>query len=292
MRIAAIYDFIGWAWWHRAHNIKKNMPSDIEVVPIQATEVFDVASFDYVMTFSYHPLPDLPDIPPEKLILGISDCSDKSFSIISEMFASGQCKATVANNIINFERLLEHGTPVFLCQNGVDTSVFHPCKDERPSAPTACWVGNPNSLGEKGLDLITEACTKTGIKLVHQACIPPKTKAGSIPGHEHVRDTIYWKANFYICASRIEGTPNPALEAMACGLPVLSTRVGNMSELIDDGHNGYFVSRSVESISQAIERLRDADLHEMGYNAKSTIDDCWTWAHQAKKYTQMFRLLG
>lgn len=292
MRVAVIYDFSGWAWWHRANNIRKNMPNDIEVVPYQAAEKFNVDEYDFVLTFSYHPLSELPEIPKEKLVLGISDCSNKSFSVISGMLSEDQCRAVVANNVINYERLLEFGMPVFLCQNGVDDEFFHPCPEERPERPTACWVGNPKSLGEKGLDLIEEACSQAGVNFIHHACFPPRAKLGDIIGQDSIRNDIYWKANFYICASLIEGTPNPALEAMACGLPVLSTRVGNMTEIIREGYNGYFVERNTNSIRQAMEKLTSDSIKTMGLNARHTIGDHWTWKHQARKYVQMFRLLA
>ncbi|MEO8601389.1 MAG: glycosyltransferase [bacterium] len=40
---------------------------------------------------------------------------------------------------------------------------------------------------------------------------------------------------------RPEGTPNPALEAAACGCTVVSTPVGTLPELIRDAANGYLV---------------------------------------------------
>jgi len=36
---------------------------------------------------------------------------------------------------------------------------------------------------------------------------------------------FYRSLDVYVCASRSEGTPNPCLEAAACGLPVVTTRV-------------------------------------------------------------------
>jgi glycosyltransferase involved in cell wall biosynthesis len=44
-----------------------------------------------------------------------------------------------------------------------------------------------------------------------------------------------------LCASRSEGFGLPLLEAMACRTPVVSTRVGGATDLIEEGREGYVV---------------------------------------------------
>lgn len=44
--------------------------------------------------------------------------------------------------------------------------------------------------------------------------------------------------DFYLISSREEGGPKALLESMACGIPVISTPVGQSVELINDGING------------------------------------------------------
>lgn len=49
------------------------------------------------------------------------------------------------------------------------------------------------------------------------------------------------KYDAYVCSSVIEGSPNSILEAMARGLPVVSTDVGGIPEIINSNINGYLV---------------------------------------------------
>jgi glycosyltransferase involved in cell wall biosynthesis len=52
---------------------------------------------------------------------------------------------------------------------------------------------------------------------------------------------LYQALDLYLVASRDEGGPKAVLEAMASGVPVVSTRVGQAPEMIDPGRNGWLV---------------------------------------------------
>lgn len=68
---------------------------------------------------------------------------------------------------------------------------------------------------------------------------------------------LYNKAKILVCASTVEGNPRVTIEAMACGTPVISTRVGIMPEVIQDGENGLLVDWDSEAIAESIQRLLD-----------------------------------
>jgi len=63
---------------------------------------------------------------------------------------------------------------------------------------------------------------------------------------------LYRSARMLVCASTVEGNPRVTAEAMACGVPVISTRVGIMPELIEDGENGFLVGWDSGDIAHAI----------------------------------------
>ncbi len=66
----------------------------------------------------------------------------------------------------------------------------------------------------------------------------------------------FLESDLLVFPSHREGSPNAVLEAMAAGLPVVSTRVGGLPELIDDGRGGYLVSpAAVEELTDAVSRL-------------------------------------
>jgi glycosyltransferase involved in cell wall biosynthesis len=70
------------------------------------------------------------------------------------------------------------------------------------------------------------------------------------------------EANLFVLPSHEEGLPNAVLEAMACGLPVVGTRVGGTPELVEDGVTGTLVPpRDSAALADAMLRyLNDSSL--------------------------------
>jgi len=68
----------------------------------------------------------------------------------------------------------------------------------------------------------------------------------------------YWALDVYLVPSRQEGGPKAALEAMASGVPLVSTRVGQAQELVVDGGNGLLADvDDAEALAAGALRVRD-----------------------------------
>lgn len=70
------------------------------------------------------------------------------------------------------------------------------------------------------------------------------------------------QSKIFINPSFSEGGPRVALEAMACGLPVVTTRVGLMLDIIRDGENGVFCDWGPTAMTHAISNLLVNELQQ------------------------------
>jgi glycosyltransferase involved in cell wall biosynthesis len=68
---------------------------------------------------------------------------------------------------------------------------------------------------------------------------------------------FYNSAHMLVCASTAEGGPRVTVEAMACGVPVISTPVGVMGDLIQHGENGLLFEWDAGQLAEQIRLLLD-----------------------------------
>ncbi len=68
------------------------------------------------------------------------------------------------------------------------------------------------------------------------------------------------RAGMLVCASTSEGGPRVTVEAMACGIPVISTPVGVMAELLEDGLNGLIFRWDAAELADKIRLLLADDV--------------------------------
>lgn len=89
------------------------------------------------------------------------------------------------------------------------------------------------------------------------------------------------QARAFILPSLQEGLPKVLLEAMACGLPVIGTRVAGIQDLIVHGETGYLCGTDAASIGEAIHVvLNDATLQaHLGAHARRTMEARYSLAH-------------
>ncbi len=165
------------------------------------------------------------------------------------------------------QRLVQAGGfPIHKIQaisNGVDTDRFSP--HTRPKAtirgriglePTAFYIGSVGNLRPvKNQRLLLRACATLSRRYpdVHLLLVgdgpmrePLERLAAELGIQKRVQflgtradvPEVLNALDVFVLPSLSEGMPNAVLEAMACALPVVATRVGGIPEIIEDGSTG------------------------------------------------------
>jgi len=108
------------------------------------------------------------------------------------------------------------------------------------------------------------------------------------------KDTaLYYRAaDMFICTSRVESYPRVILEAMAYGLPIVTTPVFGIREQVQEGINGIFYeAEDILALSQSIQLLvEDEELRtRFSKNAKHVLDKINDFDDMIQQYANVFQ---
>lgn len=287
-RILLISDVKGWGGWNRGEMIKKHLSDEFHFDLILLK---DFSLEKYPNYNLYYPL-----FHTMLINESIKELSIKGKNVVSIVTGSQalkptiktkekfqritkNCKAIFANSIIGLKSLREvYDGPTFYVPRGVDPDIFYPEKYNTNDKFKICYVGKP--VPEKGLnEIIRPVAKRLNIDLI----INTKnfTKAVS---YDKMRE-LYNKSHCYIVASTIDGTPNPALECASCARPVISNKIGNMPEFIQNYKNGFLIEREIEEYIKMIKWMMEnrEQTKLMGKKAREEVLKNWSW-EQTLKY--------
>lgn len=172
-----------------------------------------------------------------------------------------------------------------------DTSKFEKLKDY--DIIKIGWTGNSKFTDENGDDLkglnkiINPAIKELKEEGYKIELVVADRNIKLIPHNDMPK--YYNGIDIYLCASRSEGTPNTILEAMACGIPVISTDVGIVPEVFGEKQKEFIIKRTKEDLKKKIiELITDKQKMKMLSDENLTQIHKCSWKTQAKLYKNFF----
>lgn len=220
---------------------------------------------------------------------------------------------------------------VTLLPNGVDTHAFKPVGSERDKFELRSTLGIPEGfiicfvgiiIARKNVDLILRVWQKLMLRGVKGSVVlvGPIPKDNDGRESEYVRnlreyvsknglvDSVifadrqerisdYMRASdLFFFPSKQEGMPNVLLEAMACGLPCVVSRISGTADLVEEGRTGFLVPVDDEQTYANViyDLSRDRSLAvSIGKNARESIMQRFSLSATAKQYRMIYSsLLG
>lgn len=195
-------------------------------------------------------------------------------------------KITIAQWLVDVMRDEYGDNDVDLVPNSVDHSQFFAPSRSKQSIPTIGFLYNNATL--KGIDIAIAAIAKVkqrvpALKVLCFGSHPPP-KNNELPNYfdlhvdppqDQIRH-IYAACDAWVTCSRSEGFNLPAMEAMACRTPVISTKTGWPAEAVRTNYNGILVDiDDTAAVANGIEYILNTSEPEwemLSNNAYKTVE--------------------
>ena len=195
-------------------------------------------------------------------------------------WAASEANAIVTVSAALSKRLIELGVDackITVARNGVDMERFAPVDQaaarQRLGLETAGTIiaSIGNLVIEKGHDVVIDALRQLPtVRLIvvgdgpERARLLDRVATNGLTARvlllsaqpQHELKWIYGAADVVVLASMREGLPNVLLEAIACGRPVVATRVGGIPEIVTDPVAGRMIDeRTPTAVANAVKEV-------------------------------------
>ena len=194
--------------------------------------------------------------------------------------------------------------------NGVDGEIFYPLRDKNYSENSINLLYVSRLTLQKKIGVLIKACAilntrgTTNFKLtvvgdghlknemfqkIKEYKIENKVNFSGWKNLEELPD-IYRNADVFILPSVMEGMSSVALQAMACGLPIIASRVQGFEQVLEDNVNGLFAEyNNPDDFANAIEKLiKSKELREKMSKKSMEKSKDFLWGNIAKQYLELY----
>lgn len=248
-KLLLTYDVEGWAFHLEvqalAWFLETLAPGEFDITMTRGAHAKNGEGFDVVYSSAYYDL-RLADHPKS-----CSQLSSHSFWDRPEEGWPGHLlrwKYLGLKNSGIVKRLGDYHPQTRLFGHMVNPETLSYVRRRRGEGFVVGFAGHVASAN-KGFKLIEEGAARAGAELRvadYATRIPP----AEMPAFFHSLDA-------YICMSKREGGPRTGLEAMLCGAPLVTTRVGQVGDIVEDGTHALVVDRDAGALAAALARLKD-----------------------------------
>ncbi|MGJ8682615.1 glycosyltransferase family 4 protein [Paraglaciecola sp.] len=221
-----------------------------------------------------------------------------------ERLAFNNAQAITAVSQYSANKVVEcFGNQATAIQNGIDTEQFYiktPLKDLNTKGKgkvKLLFVGNFSQ--RKGADLLPKIMQKlgnnfvlfttTGLQDTNVAETENIVSIGKLNQSELLE--YYNYCDIFLFPTRLEGLSLTTLEAMACGMPVVTTNCFSMPELVVDGKGGYLCELdNVDMFVQSIQKIIDDKELTSKLSAfnRQHIEDNFSLTQMTEKYINLY----
>lgn len=255
MKIASIEFTPAWSWGLIFTQLEKKLNVEVERYYMNNNDKIYTNKADVIMAQNVTLLKKFQERLRTVCRMGGNQNFDTKGNLEPLLNEMAKCYCLVATNQKLYDIASAIHDNVYLIPNGIDLKEWAKVKKDKRKKFTVGFCGNissPQYKEYKGYDFVKEACDKLGIELKTALYLDKQ-----IP-HDEMREKFYSQIDCIVHPTLGEGCSNTLMEACACGVPIITTKVaGYHGELMKDDKDVLFCERSTKSIEKQIKLIKN-----------------------------------